>query len=748
MFSSLSTLTKALTNIFIFLPYYFSVDSMVTNLFSPWKRIVSKKETRGFSFSEWGNELSFALISRGVGFALRISTLLAYLFIQMLFLPIAAFVLIIYLVAIFPIQFIIKTFSSPENQKYENEKQRFIDTHLLDIKNKEKVERWFDTWYANRAHAQRWWELDNLFGTVPIGRDWTHGYTPTIDRYATDLSAIAGRHDSRPMTIGREKEMQDIEQVLCKDKGANMLLVGEEGVGKLTIIESLAYRIHIGRGNPLLAFKRLIELNLEKLMSETVDPKIRESILESLFDEAESAGNIIFVISNIDKYLNSSGSAFIDLSTPIEKFTRSGRVHLIGLTTPYAYQKYLYPKDFLRSSFSLIELKEVTKELALVILMDHCHRYETRYDVVVPYETLIAAIEKSSFFISEIPFPEKALQVLDDACATIKNNPNIPKNSPHIVNPDIIDIILSARTHTPTTLTDKFKEKLLQIYDKLNQEVIGQEKAERKLSDAIQRSFLLLGKRKKPLASFLFLGPTGVGKTETAKVLAREFFESSHHMIRFDMSEFQQVADIPHLIGDVTSGEPGQLVAQIRERPYGVLLLDEIEKAHHDLLNIFLTMLDEGYIADATGKKVDCKSLVVIATSNAGAIEFYTDIKNSADTSTRKSDDVMDFLITHKYFTPEFLNRFDGVIAFEPLTGNIAKAIAKKMIAVVAEQIFSNHGVKVSVKDDTIDKILKEKFNVAYGARNLERAISETVETAIAQKVLTGVAKAGEMIEI
>ena len=332
MFSSFSTLIKALTNNFIFLPYYFSVDAMIGSLFSPWKRIVSKKESKGFSFSEWGNELSIELVSRGVGFAIRLATITTYLVVQLLYLPIALIIVVLYTVFIFPLQFVIKTFSSSETEKYETERQRFVETHMLDIANREKVEKWFDGWYRNRENTKMWWELDNLFNTVPIGRDWTHGFTPTLERYATDLSSAASAHDARPMTIGREKEMQDIETILCKTKGANILLVGDEGVGKLTVIESLAYRIHIGRGNPLLAFKRLIRINLEKVLSEAEDPKVRENILENLFEEAERASNIIFVIENFDKYL-SGGEGRIDLSTPIEKFTRSDKIHVIGLTT-------------------------------------------------------------------------------------------------------------------------------------------------------------------------------------------------------------------------------------------------------------------------------------------------------------------------------------------------------------------------------------------------------------------------------
>lgn len=749
MFSSFSTLTKALVNIFIFLPYFFSVDALIGSLLSPWKRTVSRKKMVGFSFSEWGNEISYDLVSRGVGFTIRISTLLSYLVIQILFLPISLIVLVLYTLLIFPIQSLARIFSPSELQKFEKERAEFVNTHTLDVANKNVVEKWFDTWYQRRENSKRWFELDNLFSTVPIGRDWTHGYTPTLDRYSTDLSSIAGRHEARPMTIGRETEMEEIEKILCKDKGANIIITGENGVGKTTTIESLAYRIYIGRGNPLLSFKRLVQINLEKVLSEAQDAKVRENILESLFEEAEIAGNIILVIENFDKYL-SSGEGRIDLSTPIEKFTSSDKIHIIGLTTPSAYQKYIHPKEFLRSSYSVFELKEISKELALKILMDHSHRYESRYGVILPYETLFDAVEKSSFFINDIPFPEKVLQIVDDACVSTQNNLNIPKGELKIVDPSLIELIISSHTHTPTSLTEDFKAKLLGIYEKLTLGVIGQQNALRHLTDALQRSFMLLGKRQKPLATFLFLGPTGVGKTETAKILTKEFFDDPKKMIRFDMSQFQRIDDIPNLIGNIDTGEPGSLISEIREQPYGILLLDEIEKAHKDLLNIFLTLLDEGYITDAFGKRTDCKSLIVIATSNAGAIEFYSKAsgRSSAESNLKDSDSVMDFLIQNKYFSPEFLNRFDGVIAFEPLSGLHAYTIAQKMISSIASEIASIHKVQVVVKEETIQSILKDKFNSVYGARNLERAISEVVENAIAQKVLSSPDASGQTIEI
>lgn len=749
MFSSFSALTKALINVFIFLPYFFSVEPLLKSLFAPWKRIVPKEKRVGFSFSDFFSDLAFDWISRGIGFVVRFSTLLAYLCVQTLYVPLALISVVLYVIFVLPIQYMIKSLGKTEAQIYMEAKQSFISLHTMDPENVPTIESWFDTWYTQSKHATRWWELDNLFNTVPIGRDWTQGYTPTLDQFALDLSATAGRHESKPMTLGREKEMQQIEQVLCKTDGANILLVGEGGVGKTTIVETLAYRIYKGRGNPLLAFKRLIEINLEKILASNPDTKARESIIEDLFQEAHDAGNIIFLISNFDKYM-SSGEGRVDLSTPIEKFLRSNKIHVIGTTTPFAYQKYLYSKQMLKSAFTTLEIPEISADVTLQILLEQSHRYELRYKVSLPYETLVAAVQKSAFFISDIPFPEKALQLVDDCCVHAKDNTSA-QGGPIKVTPDMVDLILSSRTHVPTSLTQAFKQKLLTIENKLAETVIGQDGTMRELSSALQRAFLMIGKRKKPLASFLFLGPTGVGKTETAKTLAKEFFDSESNMIRFDMSEFQQITDIPRLIGDMTSGNPGLLMSAVREKPYGVLLLDEMEKAHHDLLNIFLTLLDEGYITDSTGKRVDGKSLVVIATSNAGALDFYSDITKGQPTIELPSSpkrDIMSFLIENRYFAPEFLNRFDGVIAFKPLDMSMAFKIAKRMVAAIASNVMALHNVAVEVTDETLQSVISQHFNPAYGARDLARAIQEHVENIVAQQVLAGEVQKGSHITI
>lgn len=732
---------QAVFNIFVFLPYYFSVDVMVRTLFAPWRRIAPKTKRVGFSFSDWGEDLMFSMISRMIGFTMRISVLLSYLVVLILYVPVAVLCSIVFFLVILPCQYVFSLLQKSSSEKYKEAKSNFVLTHTLDARNQSTVEAWYDRIAIRLEDAHRWWELKALMSTPPLARDWAQGYTPTLDQYSVDLSTDASRHDARPMTIGREGELKAIEDVLCKSQDANILLTGVPGVGKTTIIESLAYRIYIGRGNPLLAFKRLVDLNLEKILAQHTDQKIREEILSTLLKEAHDAGNIIIVISDIDRYV-SGGEARVDLSIPLEKYLSQPSVQVIGTTTPQAYERYIRIRSSLARHLSIIQIPEISPEVALAILMDHHHRYESRYQVLIPYETLVQTIKQSAYFVTNIPFPEKSLQLLDDACVFVKNNTSTDKR----VLPDTIDHVLSQKIHVPTALDATFKQKLLGVGAALDQNIIGQQGATKQIADAVQRAFVMLGKRNKPLATFLLLGPTGVGKTETAKALAQYFFDKEDSLIRFDMSEYQQVSDIPKLIGNSSTGEPGLLIAALRQKPYGVLLLDEIEKASGDLLNIFLTVLDEGYLTDSNGERVDCKSHIVIATSNAGAVDFYH--AHSQDVAPPTQDELLQFLIEHRLFTPEFLNRFDGVIGYEPIDISKAVRIGKMMLTHISKDILTLHEVRLEISDDTLQSIIKKHFNPAYGARDLSRALSEEIETTVAQKLLSNNLKPGDTVKL
>jgi len=697
---SLHNFGEALINIFIFLPYFFSVSTLLKTLFQPWKNLIVKKTFVGFSFSDWANRFAFNIISRSICAIMRLFIIAFYFILQTMSMIVLPFIALSFFLFT-PIFYLFSLTQKTVQEEKDIFKKRFIENHLINNENLSQVEKWFEEYYKQHIRKMTWWKLQNLFSYPPLARDWAVGYTPILDQYTVDLATPSYLHHIKNI-VDRKKEITEIEQILTKSVESNVIVVGEEGVGKHTIIDALAKKIYLGKTNTTLMYRRILKMNMEKVFG--------EKNFEDLLKEAEQAKNIILFIDNIDKY--------VDLTNSIEKFTKSNLIQVIGVTTPSAYQNFVYSNEKINRIFNKVDVYEISLEEAENILLDAVYSFELLYNVFIPYETIKEVVKKSEFYLTSIPFPEKAVDLLDSACVYAKQK---------IVTPEIINIVLTEKTHIPTTISKQIKEKLLNLETLLFSKIIQQDEAVKKLSSALRRSFLLIGKRKKPLASFLFLGPTGVGKTETAKAIADVFFsndidvQTGHapSLLRFDMSEFQSKYDIPKLIGD--SNDPGLLTSAIRKQGYGVLLLDEVEKADRDLINIFLTITDEGYFIDGLGKKVDCKNLAIIATSNA------------------QSENV---------FSLEFLNRFDGIIKFESLNRESINILAKKIIAKISLDIFKLYKVKVFVSEKTIDLVSKKGFDPKLGARNLERTIRDEIEDKIAKFIFEGKTKPGETINV
>lgn len=704
---------EAIINIFIFLPYFFSVSTLLKTLFHPWKNLIVKKTFVGFSISEWANRFAFNLISRSMGLIMRLSIIFFYFIFQtllMIFLPFIALSFFLFTPIFY---FISLTQKTPQEEK-DILKKKFIETHLLKNENLPQVETWFENYYKEHISKTKWWKLSNLFSYPPLARDWAVGFSPILDQYATDLATPTYLHHIKNI-VDRNSEIKEIEQALIKSAENNVIIVGEEGVGKHTIVDAFAKKIYLGKINSQLMYKRILMLNMEKILNEFIDQKQRESFFDDLLNEASQARNIIIFIDNFDKFISNEGGG-VDMTIPFEKYAKTNLIQIIGITTPFYYQQLIFNNDKISRIFEKVDVYEVPKDRAENILLDSVFSFENIYDLHIPYEAVKEIIEKSEFYLTNIPFPEKAVELLDTTCSYAKEN-NI-----HTITPEIVNIVLTKKTHIPTVITKQMKEKLLNLETLLYSKIIQQDEAVNKLSSSLRRSFLLIGKRKKPLASFLFLGPTGVGKTETAKAISQVFFSEQsnfRYLLRFDMSEYQSKYDIPKLIGDMNS--PGLLTKAIREQSYGVLLLDEIEKADKDMLNIFLTIVDEGYFTDGIGKKVDCKNLIIIATSNA------------------KNENV---------FSPEFLNRFDGIIKFESLNQESIKFLTKKIIERISIDIFKLYKVKIYVSEKTINLVSKKGFDPKYGARNLERIIRDEIEDKVAKIILSDKAKEGDVINL
>jgi len=715
-------------NLCKFLPYYFSVTFLLKTLFAPWKRVYVTKTKPGFSFDEWARVLSFNIISSCIGCILRLSLIGIYLFIQILLfalcIPFAVLCIIVSILLLYPLTLVRQS----EEELKVIAKNNFLRLRLLKEENRTIVEGWFEHYYQTYKQKKAWWSLSELFTIPPIARDWHMGYTITLDRYGKELTKPTPYIHH---LIGRKKEIDQIEQILSKSGESNVVIVGEEGVGKQTIIEELAKRIYYGQTIGPLVYKRMILVMMESILSEHVDQNQKEELFRQVFSEAADAGNIILVIREIDRYVSREVGR-IDLSSVIEPFAKTNTIQCIGITTSFLYQKYLYPNEKIRRIFQKIDVASVSTEQALQILMDAAHTFEKKFNVILPYETLQAIVERSEYYITYIPFPEKAIELLDEICATISHDKK--PGSLSIIQPSMVDTVLSQKIHVPTTLSEDTKQKLNTLESVLSGEIIDQEEAIQKTTSTLRRSFLLINKRKKPFASLLFLGPTGVGKTQTAKTIAQFFFGSEKHLYRFDMSSYQSKDDIPLLIGSIDKNQPGLLAQSIRNNPYGVLLLDELEKANKDLLNIFLTIIDEGYFTDGFGKPVDCKNLIIIATSNAASDKIYQDL--SGQKQQQADGWLINYLISEKIYSPEFLNRFDQVILYKPLEKESIFKIAQKDVRTIEQTIQKLYHIKITVSNEFLTKLIDQGYDRKFGARNLERLIHDHIEDTIAKLIL------------
>lgn len=731
---TIADLHQAIVNIAMFLPYYFSITQLTKTFFQPWKNVVSEDTKPGWSLERSLRTLSDNLISRMMGAMIRGSILIGFVLLEVafiLFLPLGYLIVI----ATIPLRYLFYTVEPTDAQKKQMAFQNFIKRHLADESNRQKVVEWFEIYYQNSL-IKPWWSMERLKHQPPLGRDLTSGFTNTLDQYATELTLQTPHHKH---LIGRKNETEIIQRILSKTEEANVLLNGEEGVGKHAIIEALAKSMYEGTCTPQLAYKRILELDMEKILAQQTDPVKRQEVLQALFSEAESAKNIILCILNIERYI-SSDTNNIDLTGVFEKFAASKYLQFIVTTSPYLYQKYVFTNKKIVDLFDKIDIPEIMPEQALRILLDLAPDIEKKHKIYILYEAVEQAVMLSHTYMHDRPFPEKALELLDEACIYAKSH-----DTAQAVTKHSIQEVLQQKTHVPTELTGTMKQKLLSLESTLQQRVLFQDQALVSVSAALRKSFVQMGSHKKPLASFLFLGPTGVGKTETAKALTAELFGTEESLMRFDMSNYQSKDDIPHLIGSAESNEPGLLTETIRTHQYGTLLLDELEKAHKDLLNIFLTVLDEGYFTDGYGKKVDCTNLIVVATSNAGADFIYAHVDSGSPTADL-SEKLIDHLVTSGIFAPEFLNRFDGVIVFKPLYKDAIINIATRTLETIKTQAAKEHNVIIEFSPTFIQSMVDEGYDPRFGARNLRRLIQEKVEDTIAKAVLSGTAANSKLI--
>ena len=635
--------------------------------------------------------------------------------------------------------------------------------------------------------------------------------TPVLDNFGRDLTKLADDDKLDPI-IGRDKEIERVAQILSRRKKNNPILIGEPGVGKTAIAEGLALRITQKKVSRVLFGKRVVTLDLASLVAGTKYRGQFEERMKAVMNEIEKSPDVILFIDELHTIVGAGGaSGSLDASNMFKPALARGEIQCIGATTLDEYRQYIEKDGALARRFQMVMVDATTPEETIQILDNIKDKYEDHHNVQYTEEAINACVALSDRYISDRFLPDKAIDVLDEAGARVHiNNINVPdqivsleeqiedvkkeknrvvksqkyeeaaqlrdsekkliaqldeekskweeetKSRRYKVDEENVAEVIGMMTGIPTQrIAQKEGQKLLSMPEELSGSVIGQDDAISKLTKAIQRTRVGLKDPKKPIGSFVFLGPTGVGKTEMAKVLANYLFDKEDSLLRIDMSEYMEKFSVSRLVGAppgyIGYEEGGQLTEKVRRKPYSVVLLDEIEKAHPDVFNILLQVLDDGILTDGLGRRVDFRNTIMIMTSNIGVRDlkdFGAGIGFATQSKKDNMDEIMKSTIQNalkKTFSPEFLNRLDDVIIFNSLE----KKHIHKIIDISLDKLFSRIialGYEVTLSKKAKDFLSDKGYDPQYGARPLNRAIQKYLEDPVAEEILKGDAEDGDVI--
>lgn len=619
----------------------------------------------------------------------------------------------------------------------------FLRLNRLTKENLSWIINWETYCYQAREDAKKFWKWQNLKKIKPIGLEWCYGYTIKLDRYSQDLSKSDYSEYFKTELIGRKEEYELLKLILNRPDENCVLIVGNEGIGKKTLFHFLARNIR-QRNEMGLENVRILLLDLGRAISEAINQgEDVENFLRMIFYEAGYAGNVVLVIEHLENFLGKNESAFHpDISAVLSEYLELPTFQVIATSTTKEYHDLIEKHDQVTKYFEVIEMREPSENETIEILLKQIERYE-KEKVLFTYKALETIVLESGKYKWEFPLPERALDLAMDTLMFWEKNSN-----DQFISEKTVNDCLSLKTGIPHgEIAGGEQKKLLDLENNLHRQVIGQEEAVNQVAEALRRARSGIGNSEKPVGSFIFLGPTGVGKTETAKALAKTYFGDELKMVRLDMSEFQAPNSIDRLLGSSNLNQQGRLVTAIKDNPFSLILLDEIEKAYPDILDIFLQILDEGFVTDAFGEKVNFRNTIIIATSNAGASLIKNMIEERKPAEEIKQA-VIDYAIEKNIFRTEFLNRFDGVIFFRPLDGNELRSVARLQLQKFARKIAKEKNIEIAFNDDVIEKIIQKGYNPIFGARSLNRYIEEEVESLVAKKIISGEAKNGEKIDI
>ena len=635
---------------------------------------------------------------------------------------------------------------------------------------------------------------------------------PTLEQYSRDLTEAA-REDRLDPVVGRNAEVERVMQILCRRMKNNPCLVGEPGVGKTAVVEGLAQMIASGTVPEILADKRILSLDLSGMVAGSKYRGEFEERIKRVIAEVRAAGNVILFVDELHTLIGAGGAeGAMDASNILKPALSRGEVQMIGATTRTEYRKYIEKDAALERRFQPVYVEEPTREETIAILQGLRSKYEEHHGVTISDDALEAATDYAIRYINDRFLPDKAIDLIDEAASRkklgifagnktakkaeetrhnleealeaalaegdieaaqalkkdldktdkkiekTKHNMREKEQEQMLVTEEDVTDVVSVWTKIPVSkITQTESQRLLKLEEILHKRVVGQNEAVETVAKAIRRGRVGLKDPKRPIGSFLFLGPTGVGKTELSKALAEAMFGNENAIIRVDMSEYMEKHSVSKMIGSppgyVGFEEGGQLSEQVRKNPYSVILFDEIEKAHPDVFNVLLQVLDDGRITDSQGRTVDFKNTIIIMTSNAGAQRIvdpkklgFSNVENAESEHKDMKNNVMEEI--KRMFKPEFLNRIDDIIVFRALSKEDVKGIAALMLKELKNRLAKQMDITLTYGDTVKNFIFEKGYDKKYGARPLKRAIQNNIEDSLAEEILSGKIQASDKVSM
>ncbi|MFH0951963.1 MAG: ATP-dependent Clp protease ATP-binding subunit [Patescibacteria group bacterium] len=593
------------------------------------------------------------------------------------------------------------------------------------------VVKWVD---LQRRVSKQWQKFRARASRKPKGvmdRAMLAQATPVLDHFSRDLTQLA-RIGGLPLTVGRDKEVEEVFRVLESGRGS-ALIVGAAGVGKDMILNSIADRMAAEDVPEILRDKRFVSLSVASLVAGAGAIGELEERLHELLDEITKSGNVVLAVENLHTLVgvSSAGGQSMDLSEILAQALSTRGLVVVATSAPTDFRKFIEPRGSLMTHFQPLMVNEVDENTAILICETKVGPIEYHHRVFFTYEAIAKSVQLSKRYLRDLMLPTSAINLMEEVAVLVKKT----KGANSIVTGEDVAQLVSQRANVAVTkLTEDETNKLLNMEDIIHQRLIDQEEAVTAVASALRRARAELRDLKRPIANLLFMGPTGVGKTELAKTVADVYFGSEENMIRLDMSEYQDKFSIYRLIGSPDGGS-GYLTEAVRRNPFSLVLLDEIEKAHPDVLNVFLQVMDDGRLTDSSGRTIDFTNIILVATSNAATQLIQARVSQGVAVEHIKEEMMTGGLA--QYFRPEFLNRFDNIVVFKPLSQHDIIAITRLLLKKVEKRL-EQKGITLKVTDGAVIELATMGYDPIYGARPLRRVIQERVDDALSKQLLQG----------